>query len=178
MLSFFHKHQNQKKLLISLLSFFSFSPFSSFATSIHTQQAVQASVVNSCVIKSTNALNFSSAYDPTQSTSTQINEQILLSCTRNASGWVGVSQGSNPESGSTCTTPLRQLVDTSGNFLKYNLSYDASSVDWGCVQSSGRAFTSTSVASGINITAVGTIPSQQDVPAGNYTDNLTITVNF
>ena len=175
MLSFFHKHQNQKIFLIPLLSFFSCS---SFANNINTQQSVQASVVNSCVIKSTNALNFSSAYDPTQSTSTQINEQILLSCTRNASGWVGVSQGSNPESGSTCTTPLRQLVSANGDFLKYNLTYDASSVDWGCVQSSGRAFTSTSVASGINITAVGTIPSQQDVPAGNYTDNLTITVNF
>ena len=134
---------------------------------------VSATVTNNCTI-STTALGFGS-YDPVVSNATGNLDgtgRVTVACTKGATANVGLGNGSNA-SGST-----RRLADGSGNYLAYELYQDSGrSTVW----NGGSGTLSTGVApskAARDFTVYGRISSNQDVPAGSYSDTIVATVNF
>jgi len=150
---------------------------------------VTANVAANCVVTSAAGLPFSGSYDPVvtnASASLDFTSAIAFKCTKNSSGvTVGIDHGGHYSSG-------RRLADTgAANFLTYDVtqpaavgsgascaytqSYDTSSS--GLFAVTGSNFTNSTTTVTVNI--CGRVPGGQDVPAtGNYTDALTVQVNF
>lgn len=135
---------------------------------------VSATVTNNCTI-STVALAFGS-YDPVvanASTNLDGTGTVVVACTKGSTATIGLGLGSNA-SGST-----RRMGDGGTNYLTYELYQDTSrSTVWG---NSGAALLSPVAApskAARNFTVYGRVTSNQDVPAGNYTDTVVATVNF
>jgi spore coat protein U-like protein len=135
---------------------------------------VNATVANNCTI-STSALAFG-VYDPlvaNASTNLDGTGTITIACTKGATSTIALNLGSNA-SGSS-----RRMTDGSSNYLTYEMYQDSTrSTVWG---SSGAAqFTPPAAPSKTarNFIVYGRIPSSQDIPAGNYVDTVTATVNF
>lgn len=135
---------------------------------------VSASVANNCTI-STSPLAFGS-YDPVvanASTNLDATGTVTVACTKGATATIGLGLGSNA-AGNT-----RRMTDGSSNFLSYEVYQDSSRATvWG---NSGADLLSPSAAPSKNtrdFTVYGRVPSNQDVPAGSYTDTVTATVNF
>ena len=107
------------------------------------------------------------------STNLDATGMVTVACTKGATATIGLGLGSNA-SGST-----RRMTDGTSNFLTYEVYQDSSrSTAWG---NSGADSLSPSAApskSTRDFTVYGRIPSNQDVPAGSYTDTVTATVNF
>jgi spore coat protein U-like protein len=150
------------------------SSLSYAAGSASANLSISASVANNCTI-STAALAFGS-YDPVvtnASTNLDATATVTVACTKGATSTIGLGLGSNV-SGST-----RRMTDGSNNYLAYEIYQDSSrSTVWG---NSGAELLSPSAApskSARSFTVYGRIPSNQDVPAGSYTDTVTATVNF
>jgi spore coat protein U-like protein len=144
------------------------------AASATANLGVSASVSNNCTI-STAALGFGS-YDPVvahASTNLDGNGTVTVACTKGASATIGLGLGSNA-SGST-----RRMTDGSSNFLTYELYQDSGyATVWG---NSGAGLLSPAAApskAARNFTVYGRVASNQDVPAGSYSDTVVATVNF
>ena len=144
------------------------------AGSASANLSVSASVANNCTI-STSPLAFG-AYDPVvanASTNLDATATVTVACTKGATATIGLGLGSNA-SGTT-----RRMTDGSSNFLTYEMYQDsARSALWG---NSGAELLSPVAApskSTRDFTVYGRVPSNQDVPAGSYTDTVTATVNF
>ena len=136
--------------------------------------AVSSSVSNNCTITSA-AVAFGS-YDPVvANASTVLNGSgtVTVACTKGTSASIGLNLGSNA-SGST-----RRMTDGSSNYLQYEIYQEGTySNVWG---SSGAGLLIPAAApskAARNFTAYGQIFSNQDVPAGSYTDTVVATVNF
>lgn len=135
---------------------------------------VSATVTNNCTI-STAALAFGS-YDPVvthASTNLDGSGTVTVACTKGATATIGLGLGSNA-SGST-----RRMTDGSSNYLTYELYSDAGrttvwSDSGGGLYSPGAAPSKTAR----NFTVYGRVSSNQDVPAGSYSDTVVATVNF
>jgi spore coat protein U-like protein len=136
--------------------------------------SVGATVTNNCTI-STAALTFGT-YDPVVGNSSANLDgtgRVSLACTKGATAAIALGAGSGA-SGST-----RRLADGTGNFLTYDLYQD-----------SGRAVVWSGSGSGLmtpvpatskvarDFTVYGRVQSNQDVPAGTYSDMIVATVNF
>jgi spore coat protein U-like protein len=135
---------------------------------------ISATVTNNCTI-STAALAFGS-YDPVvahASTNLDGTGTVIVACTKGATATVGLGFGSNA-SGST-----RRLTDGSSNYLTYELYQDAGHTTvWG---NSGADLYSPGAApskAARNFTVYGRVASNQDVPAGSFSDTVVATVNF
>jgi len=134
---------------------------------------VTATVTNNCTI-STTPLAFG-AYDPVvanASANLDGTGGIVVACTKGASADIGLGLGANA-SGAT-----RRMV-SAGNYLNYEL-YKASdyAAVWG---NSGTAQLNTGAApskTARTFTVHGRVASNQDVPAGSYSDTVVATVNF
>jgi spore coat protein U-like protein len=161
--------------------------------SVHGEQPVQASVINTCRIVSIDGLMFGTSYDPIRhpaGSDAQVQGEIALACTKGASGWVGLGSGDNAQTPpvqtqqaqqSGCVQPARRLHSLSGVFLDYTLTYTGGTdgaQPWGCDASSAPSFTSTSVNTPVRVPTQAIIPGGQDVPSGDYTDEVLISVNF
>ena len=154
------------------VAFFAETPAS--AASQTANLAVSASVSNNCTI-STAAVAFG-AYDPVvanASTNLDGTGTVTVACTKGTSATVGLGLGSNA-SGS-----VRRLADGSSNYLTYELYKDSSySAMWG---NSGTDLLSPVAApskAARAFTVYGRVASNQDVPAGSYSDTVVATVNF
>jgi spore coat protein U-like protein len=136
--------------------------------------AVSATVTGNCTI-STSTVSFGS-YDPVSanaSANLDSTGTITFACTKGSAPTIGLGLGSNV-SGTT-----RRLTDGAGNFLAYELYSDTGrSTVWtptgGGVVTPGAALSKTAR----NQTVYGRITSNQDVPAGSYTDTIVATINF
>jgi spore coat protein U-like protein len=136
-------------------------------------------LLQSCSVSAT-SVNFG-AYSPLSATATQATGTVTVSCEvlgigLPASWTVALSTGS---SGSYA---VRQL-QSGANTLSYNLYTNSARTSvW------GDGTNGTSVASGnqflgvgsnmVNYTVYGSVPVAQDLPAGNYTDTLTVTMTY
>jgi spore coat protein U-like protein len=135
---------------------------------------VSATVANNCTI-STVALAFG-AYDPvTTNAAANLDSTatVTVACTKGATSTIGMNLGSNA-SGST-----RRMTDGATNYLTYELYQDSGRTTvWG--NSGTGLFTPAAAPSKAarNFTVYGRVASNQDVPAGTYTDTITATVNF
>lgn len=135
---------------------------------------VSATVANNCTI-STAPLAFG-AYDPVvtnASTNLDATGTVTVACTKGATATIGLGLGSN------ATGNTRRMTDGSSNYLSYEMYQDsARSTHWG---NSGAELLSPAAApskSTRDFTVYGRVPSNQDVPAGSYTDTVTAVVNF
>lgn len=135
---------------------------------------VSATVTNNCTI-STVALAFGS-YDPVvanASTNLDGTGTVVVACTKGSTATIGLGLGSN------ATGSTRRMKDAGTNYLTYELYQDTGrSTVWG---NSGAALLSPVAApskAARNFTVYGRVTSNQDVPAGSYSDTVVATVNF
>ncbi|MGE5244150.1 MAG: spore coat U domain-containing protein [Betaproteobacteria bacterium] len=136
--------------------------------------AISATVVSNCTI-STAALDFG-AYDPVSanaSTNLDGTGTVSVACTKGSTATIGLGLGSNA-SGTT-----RRLTDGSGNYLTYELYQDGGrSTIWGDAGANLLSPAAAPSKAARDFTVYGRVPSNQDVPAGAYTDTVVATVNF
>ena len=136
--------------------------------------SVSATVTNNCTV-STAALAFGS-YDPVVANATAGLDgtgRLTVACTKGVAPAIALAAGSNA-SGST-----RRLADGAGHFLEYNLFQDSNrSTAWSA--SGAGIYTAAAATSKASrdFTVYGRVTSNQDVPAGAYSDTVVATVNF
>ncbi len=148
----------------------------SAATATTTFQ-VTATVVNNCVISSTN-IAFGN-YDPTSGTAVTASGNVSAKCTKGDVVYVELGQGTNPGTGSTGAVPVRQMK-SGANLLPYDIyTTSGGTTEWG-TGSANRpgSQTSASVNTALNFPTYGSLPAGADVPAGTYTDSVVATVTY
>ena len=131
---------------------------------------VTATVANSCLVSATD-LNFG-AYDPAavkDGTST-----ITVTCTAQTPYTIGLDAGQH-----FATTRAMIGDDTATTLLKYELYTESGhGTIWGELLS-GTTVANSSLAGGaLDYTVYGQIPASQYVPAANYADTITVTVDY
>ncbi len=140
---------------------------------------VQATVTSNCTITTT-AVDFGN-YDPIVANASAALDapaggKITLVCSSGASAKVTLSQGANPDTGSTAAAPARRLKHGT-DYLQYTLYSDAGKQDvWGDTAGTGLAHTGTGAQADLDV--YGTVPGGQNVPVGTYTDTVLATVTF
>lgn len=141
---------------------------------------VSASVTASCKIQSIGAIAFG-AYDPANvnaSSPLTAAGNISVSCTKGDAVSVTLDQGANALTGSTCAAPTRQMANGT-NMLGYAVYSDTGYTKaWGCDATNTVSFTSAGAATPTQLSTYGKVPGGQDVPAGNYSDTVTVSVSF
>lgn len=139
---------------------------------------ISANVVASCRVNS-GALNFNT-YDGINlnaSTPLQRSGIFRVNCTNGSSALAKLSQGNNPDSGSTDPSPIRRMEGDPGVYLNYELYQDASyTTAWGNTNATGKSLTGSGTLT--NVPVYGRVLAGQIVPAGTYSDTVTITVSF
>ena len=158
----------------SVVAFLSLTTSPASAASATANLAVSATVTNNCTI-TTAPLSFGS-YDPVvahASANLDGTGTVIVACTKGTAPTIGLGLGSNA-SGS-----VRRMADGASNYLSYEL-----------YQETGRTTVWTNTGAGLlspvaapskaarNFTVYGRVPSNQDVPAGSYSDTVVATVNF
>lgn len=134
--------------------------------------AVTATVQSACIVAVT-PLAFGS-YDPTSGSPKDGTSIVTVTCTSGTSFTVGLSAGG--ASGATVTT--RQMVNGS-NRLNYALYSDANhSINWGNTAGNDTPAAMIATALPSQLTVYGRVGASQNVPAGLYTDSVTVTVNY
>ncbi len=149
-----------------------FSAVSASAQTAQTTMDVSATVVNACLVTATD-LAFGT-YDPTATSATDTTSTINVTCTPGTSFTVGLNAGTT--AGTTVTT--RQMA-SGANRLNYALYSDAPrSVNWGNTPGTDTPAATVASTTPTALTVYGRVSSQQAVPAGSYTDTVTITVSY
>lgn len=136
--------------------------------------SVSATVTNNCTI-STAALAFG-AYDPVVANASADLDgtgTVTVACTKGSTATIGLGLGAN-SSGST-----RRMSDGSSNYLTYELFQDSGrSTVWGNAGAGLLSPVAAPSKAARNFTVYGRVTSNQDVPAGSYSDTVVATVNF
>lgn len=158
----------------SVAAFLSLTNAPVSAASATANLAVSATVTNNCTI-TTAPLAFGS-YDPVvahASANLDGTGTVTVACTKGTAPTVGLGLGSNA-SGS-----VRRMSDGGSNYLTYEL-----------YQESGRTTVWSNSGAGLlspvaapskaprSFSVYGRVQSNQDVPAGSYSDTVVATVNF
>lgn len=134
---------------------------------------VSATVNANCTI-STSALNFGSI-DTLSASPVDGTGGVTIACT-NGSSWTATA---NAGTGSGATLASRRMTSGS-NTLTYSLYTDAARTTvWGDGTGSTGTITNTGTGTAQNVTIYGRVPaSQTGVPAGAYTDTVSVTVTY
>lgn len=142
------------------------------AGTVQTNLSVSATVQNSCIVSAA-PLAFGS-YDPNNASPTNASTSITVTCTTGTSFGVGLNAGTT--SGSTVTS--RKMAN-SGNRLNYALFSDSGhTTNWGNSPGVDAPGNTTATSSPSVIAVYGQIASQQNIPAGAYSDTVTVTVTY
>lgn len=148
------------------------APTAAHAATATDTMAVSATVQSACIV-SANALAFGS-YNPTSGTNLDATTTLSVTCTSGTSYTVGLSTGN----GSGATVANRKLTN-GANSLSYALYQDASrTTNWGNTAGTDTPASAVAGSSATSLTVYGRVASGQNVPAGTYTDSVTITVNY
>lgn len=137
---------------------------------------VSARVSKNCLISAA-SLVFAD-YDPIGANATtplQATATIQVTCTKEAQTIIDLDQGLNPAAGSTSILPRRQMLSGSAMLL-YDIFQDAGGTVWGQGAPASRAYLGSGLTD--SLTVYGQLPAGQNVPAGDYGDTITATVNF
>ena len=139
---------------------------------------VTATVVNSCKINSAGALAFGN-YDPTSASPTTGSSQISVNCTKGDVYTIALNYGANGGSAAN-----RIMSDGAGNNLNYNLYTDSGyTLVWNSTCGAGNncdggTGAGPGAGNAQTYTVNGQIAAGQNVPAGSYSDTITLTVTF
>lgn len=133
---------------------------------------VTATVLKSCSV-SANPLAFG-IYNPTSATPLDATTTLSVLCTVGTSFTVGLNAGTAV--GATVTT--RQMSN-GANRLNYGLFQEAGrTTNWGNTAGTNTPPATTAPVTPTTLTVYGRVPASQNVPVGDYTDTITVTVNY
>jgi spore coat protein U domain-containing protein, fimbrial subunit CupE1/2/3/6 len=141
---------------------------------------VQANVANNCKVTAA-TLNFG-AYDPVVANATTdltAQQALTINCTKDTA-----ATSIDLDNGIHASGAQRRMTNGSDN-LNYNLFKDsARTSNWttgavnGVVPDASTSKNTALTSGGNPIVVYGTVPQNQDVSAGSYSDTVTITINF
>jgi spore coat protein U-like protein len=133
---------------------------------------VTATVPSSCQFSAVTDLSFGSHAGPI--TSAQDNTSSITMICRNRTAWnLGLDNGQNHD-GST----RRMRLGGTDNYVSYQLFRDNNrSLAWGSTIGTDTA-AGTGTGSAQSQTVYGRVPASQNVPAGSYSDTITVTVTY
>jgi len=159
---------NFKKILLNTLFF---SSIGLNAASITSNFNVIVNVPDVCIIStSPSDMNFGN-YDVMSSTQLTSSTTFGIKCTDGTSYEMTIDKvsGSNE----------REMEDGNGNVITYDLTYAADGLAWGWIGSGDEVF-GDSISSLIEETYTinGTIPINQNVPSGSYSQTNTLNVVY
>jgi spore coat protein U-like protein len=140
-------------------------------TTVTASIAVSATVLSSCGVTAL-PLAFGT-YSPTQSTNTTAQTTVVVTCTNGTPYNVGLNAG-----GGTGATVATRKMTSGANTLSYSLYSDTGySVVWGNTIGTN---TVTGTGSGLSqtINVYGSATALQSVPAGSYTDTITVSLTY
>lgn len=146
---------------------------STLAATDTTTFQVTATVADSCLVSATD-LNFG-AYNPAAG-ALDAASTITAACTAGTQYEIGLSAGNG-----TPTTTTRAMTgdDGAGTQLDYELYSDAPrTVIWGEIVGTDTVTQSALTGGALHYAVYGRIPASQYVPAANYVDTVTVTVNY
>jgi len=134
---------------------------------------VSATVASTCLIVG-GALAFGT-YSGVQ---TDASGTIVATCTNGSTAYVLMGEGTSPASGSSASSPLRQMSSATGGLLSYGLYITApGNTVWGNTQGTGKVVTGDGLAQ--TLTVYGRIPAgQYNATAGLYTDTVQVSFTF
>jgi len=163
-------------LISALLLVFTGSTVVASSTVTNTLN-VSATVPSACTFGTIGTLDFGSLDSSFTAGTTDKNgtSTINYTCVTGTVGVMTLDQGANPNTGSTDTAPLRRLKNGSSNYISYAINQTGSGTVWG-----------NTAGTGVNLTADGTqhsvtaygVATHANVPAGTYSDTVTITITF
>ena len=141
------------------------------AATVSGNLPVSASVSNNCAFGTINALNFG-AYDPVvanASTDLTGTGTFALTCTSGGSITIGLSLGGH------AVSTQRNMADAGTDKLSYNLYQDSTDTT---VWDETTTKSDTGTGSAVTYTVYGVVPHGQNVPAGSYSDTVSIDVTY
>ncbi len=162
-----------RKIVLGMAAVAAFASTPALAASASNTMPVVVNVINSCTVSAT-AMDFGTLTG-VGGVNVDTSSTVSLTCTQGAAYDVSMNFGVNNVSGQ------RNLVNSldATKKIPYNIyTNSARSAAWG--QTSGTdTVKGTAGAAAISLTAYGRIPSSAtSVPAGDYNDTVTVTVNF
>jgi spore coat protein U-like protein len=142
------------------------------AATTTTTFPVTATVLSACAVTA-NPLNFAS-YNPTAATPLDATTTLAVNCTVGTPFTVGLNAGT--ASGATVTT---RRMTSGANALSYALYQEAARTNnWGNTPGTDTPAPVTAPVLPTSLTVYGRVPAGQNVPAGTYSDTITVTVNY
>lgn len=142
------------------------------AATTTTTFPVTANVLAACST-SANPLAFGN-YDPTSATALDATTTLSVLCTVGTSFTVGLNAGT--VTGATVTT---RGMTNGANTLSYALYQEAARTsNWGNTPGTDTPPATTAPVGPSSLTVYGRVPAAQNVPAGGYSDTITVTVTY
>jgi spore coat protein U-like protein len=147
------------------------APMAHAATTTDTM-GISATVLTACTLGTT-SLAFGN-YDPTSATDTDATATLTITCTTGTSFTVGLNAGTT--SGTTVST--RKMAN-GANRLSYALySNSGRTTNWGNTAGTDTPAAIVASSTASTMTVYGRVTALQNVPAGAYSDTVTVTVNY
>jgi spore coat protein U-like protein len=148
-----------------------FAPHVAEALTSQTTFQVTANVVAACSV-SASTLGFG-AYDPAAGSPNDSGTALQVTCTTGAAYTIGLNAGT----GTGATVAARKMT-LSSNTLDYSLYQDSGRTTvWGNTPGTDTV-ASTGNGAQQSFGVYGRISAAQNVPAGSYSDTITVTVTF
>jgi spore coat protein U-like protein len=108
------------------------------------------------------------------------NASQAVYCTAGTVVNVALDQGQNAQSGSTCAVPLRRMKGPNGSFMAYTIYTNSrANTVWGCTTPNDVGGTGQGILVKANVPVPYVMANAgQDLPAGSYTDTVTMIVTY
>ena len=158
-------------VLIMSLIVASIGPSMVRAATVTTTFQVSATVLGSCAVSAT-SLAFGN-YDQAAVTPLDATNTVTVNCTIGTVYNIGLGAGG----GTGATVDIRKM-STGANTLDYTIYKETGRTTvWGNTVST-NTISATALVTPTVHTAYGRVSTGQNVPAGTYTDTITVTVNY
>jgi spore coat protein U-like protein len=140
-----------------------------------TNLGVSADVTNNCTIAAAPALTVGN-YNVLNGSPLTPTATLAVTCTAGAVATIGLDAGAN---GSHAAVGTTRAMANGANYLSYELYSDAGlSTVWGNVEGTWVVEPAAPSTTAVDYTVYASVPAQQSVPAGTYTDSVAVTVSF
>lgn len=142
-----------------------------------TQMSVAVEVDEICAFEQSRYYLRFGLYDPENAhLATPLDAQttIRVRCVGGLTAWVLLFPGNYPAVGSTLASPLRQLTDYKGSYLRYDLYQDAArTIPWGATTLTAPSMLGEA---GVfqSFVVYGRMPPGQSRPVGPYADRVIV----
>jgi spore coat protein U-like protein len=140
--------------------------------------AVSASVAANCTIDASAGTVAFGAYDPivtNKTTDLTASGSVSTTCTKGSTATLTLGEGTNKDSTSTASAPVRRMLAGTSNYLSYQLYSDSGHT---AVFENTTGITVTGTGAAVSTPVYGVVTAGQNVPAGSYADTVVATVSF